>query len=160
MLYFDPTHLLRTSSTALEGSNGDIHFAAVLMWCWKIVYVIRWVQFLLKSRSQFLVLYLYEPQNIRKMYSSRRHSSHGASTFADMSRDKPLSSPPDDSISDLSWSSSADLLAVGAWDNKLRIYSISSNLRGVVKAVVEFKGPVLSCDWSRVRLQYINLARF
>ena len=69
-----------------------------------------------------------------------------------LDKDKEVSSPPEDSISWLSFSPKANQLAVGSWDSKVRIYDVSntSNTRGL--AVIDFEGPVLGCDWSNVSL--------
>ena len=87
-------------------------------------------------------------------YGSHRPTVTPASaSTADISKDVQLSSPPEDSISDLSWSKGANLLAVASWDKKLRIYDVSENASGVGKAMIDFEGPVLSCDWSEVKTQ-------
>ncbi len=74
------------------------------------------------------------------------------SIIADVSKDKAISSPPDDSISDLSWSTAANLLATASWDGKVRIYDVTSSLTGTVRAAIEFAGPVLGCSWSPVSI--------
>jgi mRNA export factor len=50
-----------------------------------------------------------------------------ASTNApgDPSKDVALTSPPEDSISDLSFSPAGDFLAVASWDKKVRIYQVT-----------------------------------
>jgi mRNA export factor len=69
-----------------------------------------------------------------------------------LNNDTQLSSPPDDSISSLSWSPVANYLAVGSWDSKVRIYDVTSSTTGVGVAAIDFGGPVLSCHWSRVSI--------
>jgi mRNA export factor len=64
--------------------------------------------------------------------------------------DTQLAAPPDDSISSLAWSPAANYLAVGSWDNKVRIYDVTSRTTGVGVAAIDFGGPVLSSHWSRV----------
>jgi mRNA export factor len=64
--------------------------------------------------------------------------------------DIQLSNPPEDSVSDLSFSSKADYLAVASWDKKVRIYEINSSGQSEGRAVFDHEGPVLSCDWSPV----------
>jgi mRNA export factor len=68
----------------------------------------------------------------------------------DLSKDATLTSPPGDTISSLSWSSKADYLGVGSWDHKVRIYDMTSVPTGEGRAMIDFDGPVLSCDWSVV----------
>lgn len=89
-----------------------------------------------------------------------------ANTLGDLSRDVALSNPPDDSISDLSFSPQSMHLAVASWDKKVRIYEISSSGGSIPKAFFDSEGPVMSCDWSPVSidlfpsmLQVLILAR-
>jgi len=79
-------------------------------------------------------------------------SSSAATTNAlgELSKDIQLSNPPEDSVSDLSFSSKADYLAVASWDKKVRIYEINSSGQSEGRAVFEHEAPVLSCDWSPV----------
>lgn len=74
-----------------------------------------------------------------------------AGTASDASGDFTLSSPPEDSISSLCWSSKANYLAVGSWDSKVRIYDVTTSNTGTGIAAIDFEGPVLACDWSPVR---------
>ncbi|KAH8685978.1 WD40-repeat-containing domain protein [Tricladium varicosporioides] len=71
-----------------------------------------------------------------------------ANTLGDLSKDVALTSPPSDSISDLRFSPQSEHLAVASWDNKVRIYEITSNGGSEGKAMFDHEGPVLSCDWS------------
>lgn len=75
-----------------------------------------------------------------------------ANTTGDVSKDVALTSPPEDSISDLSFCPTADILSVASWDNKLRIYDISENGQSQGKAMVEHSKPVLSTSFSSVRV--------
>lgn len=68
----------------------------------------------------------------------------------DLSKDIQLLNPPEDSISGLAWSPVANYLAVSSWDSKVRIYDVIQNKEGTGVAVIDFQGPVLSCDWSKV----------
>ncbi|KAI9801307.1 MAG: RNA export factor gle2 [Piccolia ochrophora] len=67
----------------------------------------------------------------------------------DLSKDVALNSPPEDSISDLSFSTQSDHLAVASWDKKVRIYEINSTGGSEGKALFEHEGPVLSTHWSK-----------
>jgi mRNA export factor len=69
----------------------------------------------------------------------------------DLNSDVPLTLPPGDAISALSWSPVANFLAAASWDNTVRVYDVSGHLQGTPRAGINFEGPVLSCDWSRVR---------
>ena len=77
-------------------------------------------------------------------------TSTASSTNGDISKDITLNTPPEDSISDLSFSSQSDHLAVASWDKKVRIYEIASTGQSEGKALFEHEAPVLSCCWSKV----------
>jgi mRNA export factor len=77
-------------------------------------------------------------------------STSQANTLGDLSKDVALNSPPDDSVSDLSFSPQSDHLAVASWDKKVRIYQITQNGTSEGKAYFEHDAPVLSCHWSPV----------
>ncbi|KAK9473835.1 WD40-repeat-containing domain protein [Dipodascopsis tothii] len=70
-------------------------------------------------------------------------------TAADLANDRDVTSPPEDSISDMSFSPTADFLAVASWDKKVRIYEVSPNGDSQGKAMYEHQGPVLSVHWSK-----------
>jgi len=71
-------------------------------------------------------------------------------TQGDLSKDVEVKSPPEDSISHMSFSPASEHLAVASWDKKVRIYEIASNGDSQGRAMFEFEGPVLSCSWSKV----------
>lgn len=79
-------------------------------------------------------------------------STSAATTNAlgELSKDIALTSPPEDSISDLRFSPKADYLAVASWDKKVRIYEINQSGGSEGRAAFDHEGPVLSCDWSPV----------
>ena len=68
----------------------------------------------------------------------------------DTSKDVELKDPPEDSVSDLSFSPQSEHLAVSSWDKKVRIYEIDGSGNSAGKAMFEHEGPVLSCAWSNV----------
>jgi mRNA export factor len=70
-------------------------------------------------------------------------------TNGDISKDVPLASPPDDGISDLSFSPVSEHLAVASWDKKVRIYEINAQGGSEGKTLFEHEQPVLSCCWSK-----------
>ncbi|QDS76525.1 RNA export factor gle2 [Venturia effusa] len=67
----------------------------------------------------------------------------------DTKNDVPVKDPPGDSISDIAFSSAADLLAVSSWDNAVRIYEIDGSGQSQGKAMYKHEGPVLSVAWTR-----------
>lgn len=72
----------------------------------------------------------------------------------DLSKDIELTTPPDDSVSDICFSSQSEHLAVASWDKKVRIYEISATGSSVGKAVYEHEGPVMSVVWSKVKYPF------
>jgi len=64
--------------------------------------------------------------------------------------DVPLTPGPDDSVSKLEFSPTADFLAVGSWDSQCRIYQIDSATgTSAPKAAIQHDGPVLGLAWSK-----------
>ncbi|KAK2760934.1 Poly(A)+ RNA export protein rae1 [Arachnomyces sp. PD_36] len=82
--------------------------------------------------------------------SSASASGTAQSSNGDISKDVPLSNPPEDSISDLAFSPASEHLAVASWDKKVRIYEINDQGQSEGKAMFEHDGPVLNCCWSPV----------
>jgi mRNA export factor len=69
----------------------------------------------------------------------------------DIKNDVALVSPPEDGVSEISFSPAAEYLAVSSWDKKVRIYEINpTNFQSEGRAVIEHEGPVLGCCWSKV----------
>lgn len=83
--------------------------------------------------------------------SSAASSAAASNTPGDISKDITLTQPPEDSISDVSFSPAADYLAVASWDKKVRIYEVQQSGTTEGKALFEHEAPVLSCCWSKVR---------
>lgn len=77
-------------------------------------------------------------------------AASASNTQGDLKSDVELTQPPEDSVSDLAFSSKADLLAVASWDKKVRIYEISATGQSQGKAMYEHEAPVLSVVWSKV----------
>lgn len=73
-------------------------------------------------------------------------------TNGDISKDVALTTPPEDSVSDISFSPQTEHLAVASWDKKVRIYEINGQGGSDGKALYEHEQPVLSCCWSKVSL--------
>ncbi|KAJ7650571.1 WD40-repeat-containing domain protein [Roridomyces roridus] len=71
----------------------------------------------------------------------------GAAAAAE--KDVEMSDPPTDSISSLAFSGQADYLAVGSWDNSVRIYEVGAGGQSQGKAMYQHEGPVLSVCWNK-----------
>ncbi|KAJ2978865.1 hypothetical protein NUW54_g11229 [Trametes sanguinea] len=82
-------------------------------------------------------------------------SFFGASTSSTLvnatggDKDIEVADPPTDSISSVSFSPTADYLAVGSWDNNVRIYEVGANGQTQGKAMYAHQGPVLSVCWNK-----------
>lgn len=88
--------------------------------------------------------------NMAGLFGSAASSASANPTQGDLSKDVELSSPPEDSISDMCFSPASDHLAVASWDKKVRIYEIDGNGNSKGMALFEHEGPVLNCCWSKV----------
>ncbi|KAK0523888.1 RNA export factor gle2 [Tilletia horrida] len=64
-------------------------------------------------------------------------------------KDFEVANPPPDSISSLSFAPQADFLAVGSWDNNVRVYEVQPDGSSVPKAMYTHEGPVLDVTWSK-----------
>ncbi|KAJ7841339.1 Poly(A)+ RNA export protein [Mycena olivaceomarginata] len=64
-------------------------------------------------------------------------------------KDIEVADPPSDSISSLSFANNADFLAVGSWDNSVRVYEIGQGGKSQGKAMYQHQAPVLSVCWSQ-----------
>ena len=64
-------------------------------------------------------------------------------------KDIEVPEPPSDSISSLAFSSAADYLAVGSWDNNVRLYEVGAGGQTQGKAMYSHQGPVLSVCWNK-----------
>jgi len=80
-------------------------------------------------------------------FGSASSSTAVPSTTAE--KDVEVADPPTDSISSLAFSPQADYLAVGSWDNNVRIYEVGSNGQTQGKAMYAHQAPVLSVCWSK-----------
>ncbi|CAA7270557.1 unnamed protein product [Cyclocybe aegerita] len=74
--------------------------------------------------------------------------SMNATLSSAVEKDVELGDPPSDSISSISFSSQANYLAVGSWDNSVRIYEVASNAQSQGKVMYSHQGPVLDVCWS------------
>jgi len=85
------------------------------------------------------------------LFGSAAASQNAANTLGELKNDIQLNNGPEDSISHLAFSPVSSHLAVASWDKKVRIYEVNAQ-GGEGKALFEHEGPVLSCDWSKVRI--------
>ena len=84
--------------------------------------------------------------------SAATSTASASNTQGDISKDVAVSQPPEDSVSEISFSPQADYLAVASWDRKVRIYEINSSGQSEGRAAFEHSQPVLGCCWSAVSL--------
>lgn len=77
-------------------------------------------------------------------------ASNAPNTTGDISKDVALNSPPEDSVSELAFSPTADFLSVASWDSKVRIYQVNDQGQSEGKAAMDFQAPVLTTAWSLV----------
>jgi mRNA export factor len=80
-------------------------------------------------------------------------SAATTNTQGDISKDVALSSPPEDSISEIAFSPQSQHLAVASWDKKVRIYEINQQGQSEGRAAFDHDGPVLTTCWSMVSRQ-------
>ncbi|KAF2809280.1 Poly(A)+ RNA export protein [Mytilinidion resinicola] len=69
-------------------------------------------------------------------------------TQGDTKGDRPVVDPPSDSVSEIAFSSAADLLAVGSWDSQCRIYQVKPDGSTEGKHLIKAEKPVLGVCWS------------
>lgn len=86
------------------------------------------------------------------LFGSAASATSNSSTAGDISKDVELTTPPEDSISGMSFSPAGDFLAVSSWDKKVRIYQVSEQGQSEGKAMIDFDLPALDCAWSEVSL--------
>ncbi|KAJ7017512.1 WD40-repeat-containing domain protein [Mycena alexandri] len=82
-------------------------------------------------------------------FNSSTSSGLNTGTAAAAEKDIEMGDPPTDSISSLSFSGQADYLAVGSWDNSVRIYEVGAGGQSQGKAMYQHEGPVLSVCWNK-----------
>ncbi|KAI0261482.1 WD40 repeat-like protein [Gloeopeniophorella convolvens] len=76
-------------------------------------------------------------------------SSTSANVSSTAEKDVEVADPPPDSISSLAFCPVADFLAVGSWDNNVRIYEVGASGQTQGKAMYSHQGPVLSVCWNK-----------
>jgi len=70
-------------------------------------------------------------------------------SLSPVENDVEVIDPPTDSISSLAFSPKADYLAVGSWDNNVRLYEVGVNGQSRGMAMYSHQGPVLDLCWSK-----------
>ncbi|KAA1467303.1 WD40 repeat-like protein [Dentipellis sp. KUC8613] len=75
--------------------------------------------------------------------------STSTSNVSPAEKDVEVADPPPDSISSLAFSPVADYLAVGSWDNNVRVYEVGPGGQTQGKAMYSHQGPVLSVCWNK-----------
>ena len=80
--------------------------------------------------------------------STTATSGVNQTTTVDTSGDLEIPQGPEDSVSDIAFSPTAEILSVASWDNKIRIYEIGQGGANG-KAMYEHTGPVLSTHFSK-----------
>ncbi|KAJ3307529.1 hypothetical protein HDU93_006048, partial [Gonapodya sp. JEL0774] len=64
-------------------------------------------------------------------------------------KDIEVASPPTDTVSDLCFSPTADLLAATSWDGQTRIWEIQPTGASVPRAMIQHDAPPLTCTFSK-----------
>ncbi|TRX93363.1 hypothetical protein FHL15_005638 [Xylaria flabelliformis] len=83
------------------------------------------------------------------LFGAAATTSTAGSTIGDLKNDVAIASPPDDTVTDLTFSPTADILAVSSWDKKVRIYQIASNGASEGKHIYEHDDVVFNVDFSK-----------
>lgn len=94
------------------------------------------------------------------LFGGASSSTTNQNTLGDLSKDVAVNNAPEDSISDIAFSSQSQHLAVASWDKKVRIYEINASGGSEGKAYFDHEGPVLSCHWSKVLRALENVVRY
>ena len=82
------------------------------------------------------------------LFSTAATGGQSQTTSIDIKADLEVPQGPEDSISDLSFSPTAEIFSVASWDNKVRLYEIGQGgVNG--KAMYEHTGPVLTTHFSK-----------
>ncbi|VVT57096.1 uncharacterized protein SAPINGB_P005532 [Magnusiomyces paraingens] len=79
--------------------------------------------------------------------NTQQQQSPVVSPQSETSGDTTLSNGPEDSVSDLAFSPTADILSVASWDNKVRLYEVVNGV-GQGRAIYDHQAPVLSTHWA------------
>ncbi|KAH7061439.1 WD40-repeat-containing domain protein [Macrophomina phaseolina] len=70
-------------------------------------------------------------------------------TQGDTSKDVQINQPPSDSISEIAFSPSADILAASSWDGGVYVWQIDGSGQSQAAASFKFDAPALCCTWAK-----------
>ncbi|KAK6839895.1 Poly(A)+ RNA export protein [Apiospora arundinis] len=76
-------------------------------------------------------------------------SASSTNTQGDLSKDVALNQPPEDTVTDLVFSPTSEILAVSSWDKKVRVYEIDNSGQSQGKHAYDHDAPVFSVDFSK-----------
>lgn len=79
-------------------------------------------------------------------FSSVKPAAKPAPNACEVTNDVQIPDGPSDTVSALSWSPTADFLAVSSWDNSVRVYEVGNPIQG--RASYTHEGPALDVCWS------------
>jgi mRNA export factor len=85
------------------------------------------------------------------IFGAAAASSTTQTAQGDLTKDVEVANPPEDTVSDIAFSPTQDMLAASSWDKKVRIYEINAQGQSQGKHMYEHDAPVFSVDWSKVR---------
>ncbi|KAL9052071.1 MAG: hypothetical protein Q9162_005642 [Coniocarpon cinnabarinum] len=83
------------------------------------------------------------------LFSGGPAASSASSAVGDLSKDVEIKDVPDDSISSIRFSPTAELLAASSWNKQVRIWEISNDGQSNPRTLLSHEGPVLDCAWSK-----------
>ncbi|CAI8043404.1 mRNA export factor [Geodia barretti] len=92
-----------------------------------------------------LYLWAWRKAATRKMFGSSAFS--GGSAAQNPNKDIAVTQPPNDSISKLAFSPTANYLIASSWDNNVRCWEVQENGQSEAKAEQNHSAPVLDCCW-------------
>ncbi|OJD36152.1 poly + rna export protein [Diplodia corticola] len=82
------------------------------------------------------------------LFGAGSTSSASNPTQGDTSKDLPINSPPSDSISEIAFSPTQDILAASSWDGSVYVWQIDNNGQSNPATSFKFDAPALCCAWA------------
>ncbi|KAF2139960.1 uncharacterized protein K452DRAFT_231599 [Aplosporella prunicola CBS 121167] len=83
------------------------------------------------------------------LFGSASSAAASNPTQGDISKDVTVANPPSDSISEISFCPTQDLLAAASWDSEVRIWQIDNGGNSNPAASFKTDGPALSVAWAK-----------
>ena len=83
------------------------------------------------------------------LFGSSAPAASSGSALGDLGKNMEVKDIPDDSISSIRFSPTAELLAAASWNKQIRIWEINENGQSIAKTMFQHEGPVLDCAWSK-----------